>query len=90
MKPSRRRPVAEYLCVGYDVSPRRACQVARLPRSTQRYRSRKDPQAALRLRIRELAQARVRYGYRKIRVLLNREGWKVAENGCIGSIGKRV
>jgi len=32
----------------------------------------------LRLRIREIAQARVRYGYRKIRVLLNREGWKVA------------
>lgn len=31
----------------------------------------------MRLRIREIAQARVRYGYRKIRVLLNREGWKV-------------
>jgi hypothetical protein len=30
-----------------------------------------------RLRIREIAQIRVRYGYRKIRVLLNREGWKV-------------
>jgi len=27
------------------------------------------------MRIREIAQARVRYGYRKIRVLLNREGW---------------
>jgi putative transposase len=29
------------------------------------------------MRIRELARARVRYGYRRIRVLLNREGWKV-------------
>ena len=29
------------------------------------------------MRIREIAQARVRYGYRKIRVLLNREGWEV-------------
>jgi hypothetical protein len=28
------------------------------------------------MRIREIAQTRVRYGYRKIRVLLNREGWK--------------
>ena len=31
------------------------------------------------MRIREIAQARVRYGYRKIRVLLNREGWDVGE-----------
>jgi putative transposase len=33
----------------------------------------------LRMRIREIAQARVRYGYRKIRVLLNREGWDVGK-----------
>jgi hypothetical protein len=31
------------------------------------------------MRIREIAQARVRYGYRKIRVLLNREGWDVCK-----------
>lgn len=31
------------------------------------------------MRIREIAQARVRYGYRKIRVLLNREGWQVGK-----------
>ncbi len=79
MKPSRRRPVVKYLCGGYGVSERRACGLARLARSTERYRSRKDPQTALRLRIREIAQARVRYGYRKIRVLLNREGWKVGK-----------
>jgi putative transposase len=34
---------------------------------------------ALRLRMREIAQTRVRYGYRKIRVLVNREGWKVGK-----------
>lgn len=33
----------------------------------------------MRMRIREIAQVRVRYGYRKIRVLLNREGWKVGK-----------
>jgi putative transposase len=79
VKPSRRRPVVEYLCGGYRVSERRACGVARLARSTKRYRSSKDPQTALRGRIREIARARVRYGYRKIRVLLNREGWKVGK-----------
>src|SRR5205823_6206505 len=38
-----------------------------------------EPRTALRLRIREIAQVRVRYGYRKLRVLLNREGWKVGK-----------
>jgi putative transposase len=38
-----------------------------------------QPRTALRLRIREIAQARVRYGYRKIRVLLKREGWNVGK-----------
>ena len=33
----------------------------------------------LRMRIREIAQTRVRYGYWKIRVLLNREGWQVGK-----------
>ncbi len=47
--------------------------------STYRYQSRREQRAALRLRIREIAQARVRYGYRKVRVLLNREGWKVGK-----------
>ena len=32
------------------------------------------------MRIREIAQSRVRYGYRKIHVLLNREGWKVGKH----------
>jgi putative transposase len=61
------------------VSERRACRVARLPVSTFRHESQQKPRTALRLRIREIAQARVRYGYRKIRVLLNREGWKVGK-----------
>lgn len=46
-------------------------------RWTYRYRSNKDPGTELRMRIREIAQARVRYGYRKILALLHREGWKV-------------
>ncbi len=79
MTPSRRRPVVSYLHDTYRVSERRACRVARLPVSTFRYESRQEPRTALRLRIREIAQTRVRYGYRKIRVLLNREGWNVGK-----------
>jgi putative transposase len=45
--------------------------------STYHYRSRRPDQAPLRLRIREIAEARVRYGYRRVHVLLRREGWAV-------------
>jgi len=71
--------MVERLVDSYLVSERRACRVLRVPRATYRYRSCLDPRTELRMRIREIAQARVRYGYRKIRVLLNREGWDVGK-----------
>lgn len=46
-------------------------------RSTYHYESRRPSQAALVKRIREIAETRVRYGYRRIHVLLCREGWRV-------------
>lgn len=79
VKPSRRRAVVGYLCGAYRVSERHACEVVVLPRATHRYQSIRDPRTELRLRMRELAQARIRYGYRKIRVLLIREGWQVGK-----------
>jgi putative transposase len=45
--------------------------------STIRYRSRQEPQQALRIRLRDLAGARVHYGYRRLHLLLRREGWKI-------------
>ncbi len=44
-------------------------------RSTMNYRSRRDPQHALRVRLRELAASRVRFGYRRLTVMLRCEGW---------------
>ena len=46
-------------------------------RSTQYYRSHKSGDDALRARIKEIAQNRVRYGSPRIYVLLRREGWSV-------------
>ena len=66
-----------YLTGRYAVSTRRACQVVPTTRSSVFYRSRKDPLTALRQRMRELAQTRVRFGHRRLRVLLLREGWTV-------------
>jgi putative transposase len=51
--------------------------VAGVARSTCRYRSQARDQSALRVRLRDLAAARVRYGYRRLHVLLQREGWRV-------------
>jgi len=79
VKPSRRGPIVEHLESRYQVSERHACRVLCVARATYRYRSHCDPRTELRMRIREIAQSRVRYGYRKIRVLLNREGWNVGK-----------
>jgi putative transposase len=46
-------------------------------RSTYGYRSQRGDQAPLRSRLRELAAARPRFGYRRLHILLQREGWKV-------------
>jgi len=77
VKPSRRREIVGHLQQAWDVSERRACEVTSFARSSQRYRGRRDPQTELRLRLRELAAARVRYGYRRLHILLRREGWPV-------------
>lgn len=75
--PSRRRSTIEHLQAAYRVSERRACRATGFHRSSQRYRARRDPQVELRMRLKELAAARVRYGYRRLHVLLRREGWPV-------------
>ncbi len=63
--------------VAYRVSERRACDALGVGRSTVRYLSVKSPQEALRCRLPELAETRVAYGYRRLHVLLRREGWRV-------------
>ena len=77
MKPAQRRELVTFLRVGFKVSERRACRVIPTPRSSQRYQSQAKDQSALKLRLRDLAQSRVRYGYRRLHVLLEREGWRI-------------
>jgi putative transposase len=72
-----RRKLANWARMAYQLSERRAARLIRIDRSSHRYRSRKDPQEALRRRLRELASTHVRYGYRRLTVLLRREGWGV-------------
>lgn len=77
MTPARKRTVVQFFRTGFKVSERRACRVADVRRTTMRYRSQARDQSPLRQRIKELAAARVRYGYRRIHILLRREGWNV-------------
>ncbi len=48
----------------------------RLRRSSFRYRSVAADDSALRLRIREITETRIHYGYRRVHVMLRREGWR--------------
>ncbi len=77
VKPAARRDVVRHLQGAHAVGGRRACHATGFRRSSQRYRSRRGPQVELRIRLRDLAAARVRYGYRRPHVPLQREGWPV-------------
>jgi len=72
-----RRKLAEWAQEVYRISERRAARLMKMVRSSQRYRSRKDPQVPLRRRLKELAATYVRCGYRRLTVLLRREGRRV-------------
>ena len=61
----------------FQVSIRRVCRGVPSARSSYHYRSIRPDQAPLRKRIREIAQTHARYGYRRIHVVLRREGWAV-------------
>jgi putative transposase len=69
--------LAENLINDYRAPVRKICSVLSLHRSVWYYKSqRKRDDNALRLRMREIASTRVRYGCRRIHTLLRREGWK--------------
>jgi putative transposase len=63
-----------YVEVEYQMSERHACRLLGLGRSTHRYRARKDHDAGLRMRLKELAARRMRFGYRRLTAMLLREG----------------
>ncbi len=72
--PATRREAAAHLRQTFEVSQRRACRTIGADRSSVRYRSRRPNDAALRSRLRELASERRRFGYRRLLILLRREG----------------
>jgi len=72
--PAAQRAGVAHLQAALGLSERRACSIVNADRKMIRYRSCRPPDTALRLRLRELANARKRFGYRRLFVLLRQQG----------------
>jgi putative transposase len=74
------RESVAHLQAVFAMSERRACRIVRADRKAVRYRSRRAPDIALRARLRNLAETRRRFGYRRLFVLLRREGERAGKS----------
>nr|WP_144243875.1 IS3 family transposase [Sphingopyxis sp. MWB1] len=72
--PAAKREAVAHLQTTLGMSERRACAVVGADRTSMRYRSCRADDGDLRLRLRELAQQRRRFGYRRLHILLRRDG----------------
>src|SRR3954471_22473171 len=72
--PVARREAVAHLQAAMGLSERRACSIVGADRKMIRYRSRRPPDTELPARLRELANKRRRFVYRRLFVLLRREG----------------
>ena len=72
--PAAKRESVAHLRAAMGLSERRACSIVEADRTMVRYRSCRPPDTQLRARLRELANERRRFGYRRLFILLRREG----------------
>jgi putative transposase len=72
--PAAKRQAVSHLQETFAVSERRACAVLSVDRALIRYQSRRGDDGALREKLRDLAHQRRRFGYRRLHVLLRRDG----------------
>jgi transposase InsO family protein len=72
--PAAKREAVAHLRGALEMSERRACTLIAADRKMIRYSSRRPPEPELRSRLRELANQRRRFGYRRLFILLRREG----------------
>ncbi|WP_408068510.1 IS3 family transposase [Xanthobacter oligotrophicus] len=72
--PDARRKAVAHACAAHGVSQRRACQALGVDRTSVRYRSVRPDDAPLREAMRTVAGERRRFGYRRIHIMLRRQG----------------
>jgi putative transposase len=81
VRPALRKKVAGYLQERYRISTRRAAEIARIARRTLYYKTKSDPIVeSLRIAIKDAAAKRPRFGWRRILVLVRRDGHPVGEH----------
>jgi len=78
--PAAKRDAVAHLRAAMALSERRACQIVAVDRTTVRYVSKRSADKPLRERLRELANERRRFGYRRLFVLLRQEGESSGKN----------
>ncbi len=71
------------------LSERRACQIVEVDRKTVRYSPRRPTDTELRAKLRDLANARRRFGYRRLFVLLRQEGERSGKNRIYRLIARK-
>lgn len=74
MRPAERRMVVTHVREVYGMSERRACSLAKVHRSTNRYAPRPDRDISLKERLREVAEQRPRWGAPLLHAVLRRQG----------------
>ena len=76
--PATRREAVQFFRDSHQISERGACRLAAYSRSSfRRPRRREEADRPLRERLLELAAERPRFGYRRLHVMLKREGWPI-------------
>ena len=75
--PGAKREAVAHLCREHEVSQRRACSVLGVDRSSVRYCSVRPDDAKLRKAMKAVAAERRRFGYRRVHVMLERQGRQV-------------
>ena len=85
--PAARREAIRFFRDSYQISERGACQMAAYSRSSfRRTWRREEADRPLRERLLELAAERPRFGYRRLHVMLLREGWRINRKRVYRSI----
>ena len=87
--PAAKRKAVAHLRDAFGMSERRACKAIGCCRMTMRYQTTRADDAGLRQRMRAIAQERRRFGYRRLHVLLKREGYLINHKNCSGFTGRR-
>ena len=90
VRPAVRREAVEHVRGLFGISERRACSILSVDRSSMRYVHRRGADGDLRSRLREIALERRRFGYRRLGIMLAREGLVMNHKKLCGCIARRT